>query len=488
LAEGADRLFTREVLGRHRNAQLEAILPMPRDIYAAKAAEAPAAQAELEDLLQRACSILEPSHTDADEPDATAFTIAERRLVARSDILIALWDGSASGGGGGTAETLAEAAWRGKPCIWISTEAPHAVVDNLGGESARAFYRRILERAAVEMPVADVLDDDPPLEPLTEAYEALDAFNRAPLRHLDGRRANADTTPDRPYWVGPQLRRAQVLAQFYRWWFGALAFGISASAALAAVMLAFSLIDSENRGRWALAEAVFLILGTCAFFVVRWFHFHSHWLSCRVLAERLRAARALAPTGIDYPRDAPLEDVFVERDSADWVTRAIEQVWETRPQAHVGDTLDDETLQEMKATLLRGWIDGQIEYHVRALRRHRTWGRWLTVLATVAFLLAIPVAFGHAIGWWESPSVFLSITLPGLAASLGALVTLRQHHALAQRSSQMSANLASVKLDILRARTFAELQVASSRAARSLAGESGDWLGAMWFLDVEHPG
>jgi hypothetical protein len=29
---------------------------------------------------------------------------------------------------------------------------------------------------------------------------------------------------------------------------------------------------------------------------------------------------------------------------------------------------------------------------------------------------------------------------------------------------------------------------AAARAARIMAEESEDWLGALWFLDVEHPG
>jgi hypothetical protein len=56
----------------------------------------------------------------------------------------------------------------------------------------------------------------------------------------------------------------------------------------------------------------------------------------------------------------------------------------------------------------------------------------------------------------------------------------------------MHADLVSVQRSLLDTppRLLGETRMlakASSEAARLVAEEAGDWLGAMWFLDIEHP-
>ena len=77
--------------------------------------------------------------------------------------------------------------------------------------------------------------------------------------------------------------------------------------------------------------------------------------------------------------------------------------------------------------------------------------------------------------------------LPVAAAALGVVLTVRQHRALADRYRRMHADLIAVRRALLAA-DAATLEKTAQEAARLIAEENGDWLGAMWFLDLEHPG
>jgi hypothetical protein len=68
-------------------------------------------------------------------------------------------------------------------------------------------------------------------------------------------------------------------------------------------------------------EAGALFAAMVVFIWLRERGYHPRWLSYRLLAERLRAAFFVAPTGQDFRRVAALEAVFVER-ASDWLQRS----------------------------------------------------------------------------------------------------------------------------------------------------------------------
>jgi len=117
---------------------------------------------------------------------------------------------------------------------------------------------------------------------------------------------------------------------------------------------------------------------------------------------------------------------------------------------------------------------------------------WLVLiyLAALIALLGIgTVVFPslHAAEVATSTAVFFSIVLPVAGLSLGAILTIRQHHALASRFHRMRNDLLSVRDMLLDADTATKLRRSAFEAARIVADEAGDWLGAMWFLDADHP-
>jgi len=106
LAEGADRLVADRVLVRS-NARLDVVLPLEPDDYERDFAT-PASVAEFRSLLARADTV-ETVDVPAGATREEAYERAGHEVVARCDVLIAVWDGAPSRGRGGAAEIIEHA-------------------------------------------------------------------------------------------------------------------------------------------------------------------------------------------------------------------------------------------------------------------------------------------------------------------------------------------------------------------------------------------
>jgi hypothetical protein len=480
----------KEAREQGEDARLEVVLPSDRSSYPKWQGFSEESQGEFEALLTEATSISEPASAEPPHDRASAYESASSQVVGRSDVLIALWDGGPTGGRGGTAETLLDAAARSKPCIWISTTGEAAVRDNLASGSSYAFSREIETRAAASsQPELNQGDHaQAVLEALVDTFRRFDGFNRDRLpayseEHLERELGPEDETTD---WVAAPFLRATLLSARWQKRFRWSSWLIFLFAMAAAVMLAISLSFGEGSTSWHWAEAAFLILALTALFIVRSAGFHRRWLSYRVLAERLRSAYYLAPTGVDFRRQARLEAVYLGDRSEDWLMRAFEEVWDRRPKVAGPDQFDGRRLDELKRGLAEDWIGRQIRYHEAAAQHHRRWHELLTAAVATFFIATVPFAVLHAFHIAEHASTFFTITLPAAGASLGALLTVNQHHALGERHARMRSDLAVVQRTLLDANAET-LGRASSEAARVVAQETGAWFGAMWFLDIEHP-
>jgi hypothetical protein len=105
LAEGADRLVAREVL-KHGDPELEAALPLPRSEYRRDFVADPSKR-EFDELVTRTREVTELHATSTRQE---AYEQVGRYVVDRSDLLIAVWDGQAARGQGGTADVVATPA------------------------------------------------------------------------------------------------------------------------------------------------------------------------------------------------------------------------------------------------------------------------------------------------------------------------------------------------------------------------------------------
>jgi hypothetical protein len=117
LAEGADRLAAFVALGR--GWPLRAILPFCRSRFEEDFPE-PHAIGEFRALLEASGHVEEPSEkAHLGKAPEDGYAAVGRRLLALSEILIAVWDGEASQGKGGTVELIEQARQTGIPVIWV---------------------------------------------------------------------------------------------------------------------------------------------------------------------------------------------------------------------------------------------------------------------------------------------------------------------------------------------------------------------------------
>jgi SMODS and SLOG-associating 2TM effector domain 1 len=497
LADGADRLVVLDVQAeaeeRGHEARLEAILPLHYEDYVAVQKFSDSSREQLDRLLGKAVVQSAPTGRlgDLSGSHGPAYEAAGHQVVARCDVLIALWDGKRSGGKGGTARTLLYAAARSKPCIWISTGAEPLVRDNFDPGQAAPFHREVEERAEGEIDAASGPASYPrdSLEVLRRSFVALDEFNReaVPANFESRLRSELTSRSGVDDWVAAPFVRATTLAARWRSRFAWAARIITLSAALAAAALAVGLSYGEKSEIWSEAEATLFLLALLGIGIIRKAGFHRRWLTYRVLAERLRTAHFLAPTGIDFRRQARLEGVYVDGQATDWVMRAFEEVWDRRPKPPVDlATLAPELLAELKRTLADDWIGKQITYHEQASKRHRHAYLRLAIPIVALFIATIAFAVLHAHHMFENEAIFFSVALPAAGASLGVMLTVNQHQALSERYARMQSDLRVARANILNA-TPDTLGKASSEAARVIAQETGAWFGSMWFLDIEHP-
>lgn len=170
LAEGADRLVARLALAR--GWELECALPFEQAEYET---DFPDSVAEFRDLLAQAQPrVLRLDGVQADAQDAAyarahAYRAVGRTIVRHCDLVLALWDGAAARGPGGTAEVIGFAADYGPKVWWIDLRAPQrqVLIDN-------AIELRWATRPRDPAPGAA-----PPEE--AAALAALDAYIRATL-------------------------------------------------------------------------------------------------------------------------------------------------------------------------------------------------------------------------------------------------------------------------------------------------------------------
>ena len=114
LAEGADQLASGRILAR-KDAGLTVILPFSQS-QVHKAFQNPEHRAEFKRLLDHAYEIFEvPAQANRND----AYMAAGEEVLERTHILLALWDGRAAQGRGGTGAVVHRARSRGLPIAWV---------------------------------------------------------------------------------------------------------------------------------------------------------------------------------------------------------------------------------------------------------------------------------------------------------------------------------------------------------------------------------
>jgi hypothetical protein len=125
LAEGADQIVANA--GLELGCELHAVLPFERGDYLTTFSEmaregSPSSVEEFDRLLQRASAVFTLDGS-LDNP-GRAFEFLGKVLINEVDVLIAIWDGQAAAGPGGTEQVVRDALARGVAVVWLNPSTP----------------------------------------------------------------------------------------------------------------------------------------------------------------------------------------------------------------------------------------------------------------------------------------------------------------------------------------------------------------------------
>jgi hypothetical protein len=533
LAEGADRMVAREALTR--GSGLEVVLPLPCEDYLTDF-ESETSKSEFRGLLGQASAVTELAASGTRDQ---AYERAGRAIVDRSDVLLALWDGHAAQGRGGTAEIVAYARRRGVPVV-------HLPVQRIGPESPHP--------RAVHEP------DLPEVFPLLsdEAFDQLNRFNRVLLRPRAG---SAPLLPDDAVvpararrfveYAQPYFDRADQVARSSQRLFIDLTRLVYSLAAVAVIVVATQVIFFFHDPKIVWAEVAALLTVVLTLVFGRRGHWHDRWLAARSVAERIRSGVFLAAVGGGndlrrtaspvpqpnrdrpdtgqrrgkraaaavghwahrcwlalrygarrvraalFPRSAhqllvagPAQpgDSGQPDPNQEWVERAFREIYWRGPRVPAGE-LEVPMLRDL---LVKEWIDDQVNYH-QGVSDRLTWRqRQLNLLAVMLFGVSALVALFHSMNLMQSPSEpdvwgYLSVVIPAVGAALSGYSAQREYARLAERSRLMVSRLKAVKRQVESSKRLSSLQRSASRTEVLMRSETADWYEVVRLHDFEVP-
>ncbi len=463
LAEGADRLVAR--VGLEQNLYLDAVLPLAAQDYR-KDFKTNRSKVEFDELLRAAAS---RSLTQGTEPRrrSAAYAAAGRQLLARCDVLLALWDGRPAGGEGGTAEVYALARRLKIPIYWIK-------VVRTGSQVAVSVAHRPDE--------VGVLGD--------EAFKKLDWFNSRVVRAVSDN-ASVDGFPTRGAFGRYALscfRRADEVSSRMQRRSRATSRVVYLLSLIAVGVVAGQVIFADGRPEIAWLE--FLALAVIVVVLVQSRHaqYLERWISTRYLAERMRSLAFLAeltqdktihPVDLDPPLDDPMEE---------WIRRALNELWMRSP----APAAWRQSPKHLRHRLVKDWLEPQITYQDRTHRIAKRHQQAFNAGTLTLFVLSVVAAFVHSTAWLHNEHHadylgFISLIVPASAAALSGYAAQRDFSRQLIRSATMSGRLRKAAGDLERAQDLAELRHLALRVDLILQGESADWYTAVRLHEVEVP-
>lgn len=432
IADGGDRLFVHQA--RLLGLSWHAILPLPRAEFAKDFTEAE--WQDVETTLEAAdhVRILEETG-DRDE----SYLDCGIETVNDADVLLAVWDGDRARGKGGTADVVQYARSINKPLL---------IVDAVTNKVRRENWNHLRR-------------EDPALKDLNSLPEAHSAYSQNPFSAPDAVHLFQQKCDFYASHGAPQYRRLIVST--------VLAHVIATLISAAVTAYGLHLLALP----WA--EFLFVSFALSAALVLnRHLHSHHSWVRCRLAAEFCRSA--LATWGL--PRAAPLlQDLDLE--GTEGITRAL-HILHLRSAAKnpVG-------LEEFKSIYLVQRIDDQHAYFEKQLRRAQPLLRRLKMGFWAGTILAFGVTALHAISrtfelpmpeWVKATAfVFLSISLPVLAAAVISIISINDLQRRVSRFKDMRVLLDSSRTQVSSCRTWPSVERVVLRTERALLHEVMEW-------------
>jgi hypothetical protein len=484
LAEGADRVVARAAISS--GGSLEVVLPLPADEYLTDF-EPGTSRSEFHSLLGQAASVTElPAPGGRDE----AYERAGRAVVDRSDVLLALWDGQAARGRGGTAQIVSYARRHGVPVLQIAAE-------RLAPGSSRSHSHHQPEVPEVFALLGDA------------AFTRLDRFNQAvPHTGRGGRQSGllpetlATPVPSHVTsfvnYAQPYFDRAERIAGSSQRLFIRLTRLLYSLAAAAVILVATQIIFFGHDPQIVWAEVVALAAVVVTLVLGRRARWHDRWLAARYLAERLRCGVFLAAVGggndlrtaesrTPSARSGPPETTQPDP-NREWVERAFREIYWRARRSPVAES----EVPALRELLTEAWIDNQVAYHDGVCEQLSRRQRRLSWLAVTLFSVSALVALLHSMNVFQSasgPDVwgYCSVVIPAVGAAISGYSAQREYSRLAERSRLMASRLRGLKSQVEHPGRLSSLQRTAASTELLMRAETADWYEVVRLHDFEVP-
>jgi hypothetical protein len=356
--------------------------------------------------------------------------------VEEADLMIAIWDGEASRGTGGTAEVVTHARNFGKPLIMIHPD--------------RLTTQR--ERFSPEI--------------FTDAE--MDYLNRLPERAIAETNSRTETEQRiRRFFAKVDAQAARIAPRFRRW--------VAASVlmnTLAAILTAAE-IGFGIRSRF-LDAFIFLLIAAAMLSIIqiKRKHAHRNWIRCRVAAEVCRSALATWNMGRVA---APVW--FSQLGDFRRLAKSIRLL-----QLRAGEQPHMD-LAACRNEYLTSRVDDQIAYFRRRSRRLASalfifnCSFWIFSAAAVArtFITLLPAVPQSQPLLADALKSFLPIALPLAAGCALSLISIFDLSRQLASSKAMGAALQMARGQIEKCETFSSLRRAVENTENAFAGEFFEW-------------
>lgn len=516
LADGADQIGAEIAL--ELGFSLQVVLPFERADYRRDFNDGSAAE-RFDSLIGRADNVLELPGSRDHEPEA--YMMAGRATVAHCDVLIAVWDGLAARGRGGTADVIQLAIRRGTPVVhlpingatparllWsafdpvVVTEGPQTTAERpfeaahvepmLSAEllppvdpQERQFLERFARerrrslRARVEYPlllaVAGVKRFKPDNFRDTQcAAQIEEEWRHYRESHLDrhGVQSSLDLLESAYSWSD---RLAGHFAQTYRSGhvFNFVFGGLAVCMGLSTFMIPSAYLQE------ALVEFVItllIILNTKIGVRNEW---HRRWLDYRQLAERLRPMRSLKLLGLAAP-DPP--GSVTNPVSARWVDWYSAGIW--RAMGCPSGVIDESRATELARAVAEFEIAPQVAYHEKSSRQIDLLDHRLEKVAGLLFQATLVACVAVVAGYAFAPALvreynnwltLVSAGFPALGTAVFGIRFQGDFGGSAVRSQTTANALGQIDAELMRGVDLQRAADLAEQAARTMLEDLDKW-------------
>lgn len=433
VAEGADMIFVQTALSQQYS--WHAILPFsPIDF---QRDFTPAGWLTAERLLTQA----QEQFTVTGTNDRTeAYLDAGLETVDRADVLIAVWDGAAARGKGGTAEIITYARELHRPLLIIDAKTGAVTEENF-------------DRLRLDDPWIDAINA---LPPSGDAPAPARAGEPPPVLIEFMRKADIAATQG-----APQFRRLV---------------GSTVLLHVAATLVAVAaLVYDWHWGGLPWIKLLCLLGATGVAILLGWKHTHGHWLQQRLVAEVCRSAISAwgLPRSLDFLSRLPVGEL----------RPLVRSIGVLHQRGLRGPGFD---LPHFKARYLEKRIAGQLNYYQRQESRSAPLWRRLRAAFWVATVLAIgstaAYALSHTFHFVGVPVEFealvfklLPICLPVLAAGSISFISINDLQRRVARYREMQAVLHHCRTQVAVTHSWNSVAKAVSETEHALLNEVVEW-------------